>query len=306
MFRVLSNLVLVFVILISFECSSFGQEEGFRTWNDNTQSFSVIAKSIGFNGANVYLLKEDGQKIEVPIFKLSKKDQEFLAANEKPVESVKLSSVLTPIQIRSALVNIKELSLDNVMFLRIQILESLVQQMKQAQDSNTLAAHEKTIRQLIGCFKLSDVAMGKLDKPNDYEIKQFRNSLYPAYKNAEAAFRADYGRIATLSRALPEFSEYWAGAKLEELDVRTSSEVAAAAAAERARIAAERARQRRLSASDTFKLALSMMENAGSDVGLYLNMKQIAEEAAANASVSERIEIGLYAQERLKQRNQGN
>ena len=306
MFRGLCNLVLALVILISFECSSFGQEEGFRAWNDDTQTFSVIAKSIGFNGANVYLLKEDGQKIEVPIFKLSKQDQEFLTANEKTVESVKSSSALTPIQIRSALVNIKELSLDNVMFLRIQILESLVQQMKQAQDSNTLAAHEKTIRQLIGCFKLSDVAMGKLDKPNDYEIKQFRNSLYPAYKNAEAAFRADYGRIATLSRELPEFSEYWGEVKLEELDVRTSSEVAADAAAERARIAAERARQRQLSASQRFILASSLMENAGSDVNLYLSAKGIAEEAAANASVSERIQIGLYAQERLKQRNQGN
>jgi hypothetical protein len=58
-----------------------------RTWNDSTGAFSVEAQFAGMEQGKVMLKKADGKTVAVPLDRLSKEDQEFLAqqtnANEK-------------------------------------------------------------------------------------------------------------------------------------------------------------------------------------------------------------------------------
>jgi len=51
----------------------------FRTWTSSTGKFSVVAKFVEFKNGRVHLeRKGDGKKIELPMSRLSKEDQEFI------------------------------------------------------------------------------------------------------------------------------------------------------------------------------------------------------------------------------------
>jgi len=49
----------------------------YRTWTDDTGTFAVIAKCVGFDGDNIRLQrKHDGREISVPLARLSKHDRD--------------------------------------------------------------------------------------------------------------------------------------------------------------------------------------------------------------------------------------
>jgi len=54
--------------------------EAVRKWTDNTGQFSVQAIVVEFRGDDVLLLREDGKVAQVSIARLSKADQQYLAA----------------------------------------------------------------------------------------------------------------------------------------------------------------------------------------------------------------------------------
>lgn len=61
--------------------SSDSRKEGFRTWNDNTGTFRVVAKLVEVGDDHVKLEMENGQQLTVPFARLSSTDLQF--ANEQ-------------------------------------------------------------------------------------------------------------------------------------------------------------------------------------------------------------------------------
>jgi hypothetical protein len=55
-----------------------------RTWNDATGAFSVEAQLVGVEEGKVKLKKADGKIVAVPVDRLSKEDQDFLAKQAGP------------------------------------------------------------------------------------------------------------------------------------------------------------------------------------------------------------------------------
>jgi hypothetical protein len=53
-----------------------------RTWTDSTGNYSIDADMIAFNDATIVLKKKNRQLVAVPIDKLSKEDQKYLASKE--------------------------------------------------------------------------------------------------------------------------------------------------------------------------------------------------------------------------------
>ncbi len=51
-----------------------------RTWKDESGKFSIEASFYSVTGENVKLLTSDGNRIEVPIGKLSEEDKEYIRA----------------------------------------------------------------------------------------------------------------------------------------------------------------------------------------------------------------------------------
>jgi hypothetical protein len=58
-------------------------EEGMRTWNDATGAFSLEAKFTGVKDGKVILKKANGKTLAVPLDRLSKEDQVFVAQQTK-------------------------------------------------------------------------------------------------------------------------------------------------------------------------------------------------------------------------------
>ena len=50
-----------------------------RTWNDSTGAFGVEAQLLGVDDGKVRLKKADGKTVAIPLDRLSKEDQDFLA-----------------------------------------------------------------------------------------------------------------------------------------------------------------------------------------------------------------------------------
>lgn len=71
--------VILAIVAITFPLFS-RTAEAVRKWTDNTGQFSVQAIVVEFRGDNVLLLREDGKVAQVSIARLSKADQEYLAA----------------------------------------------------------------------------------------------------------------------------------------------------------------------------------------------------------------------------------
>jgi hypothetical protein len=60
-------------------------EQAMRTWTDSTGKFKIEASLAGKEGDNVLLTKTDGKTIKLPLAKLSKEDQDYIAGlNAKP------------------------------------------------------------------------------------------------------------------------------------------------------------------------------------------------------------------------------
>ena len=59
------------------------QAEGMRTWNDATGAFSLEAKFVGVKDGKVMLKKANGKTVAVPLDRLSKEDQVFVAEQTK-------------------------------------------------------------------------------------------------------------------------------------------------------------------------------------------------------------------------------
>ena len=57
-----------------------------RTWNDATGAFSVEAQFVGVKEGKVMLKKADGKIVAVPLDRLSKEDQDFVAEHPQPGE----------------------------------------------------------------------------------------------------------------------------------------------------------------------------------------------------------------------------
>ncbi|MBN2580461.1 MAG: hypothetical protein JXB10_15865 [Pirellulales bacterium] len=71
--------------------------EEFRTWTDSTGKFSLRAKLDSVEGEKVILLRENGQRMTIPMKKLSRADLEFLAQRktDNPFQPVE-DSFFTP------------------------------------------------------------------------------------------------------------------------------------------------------------------------------------------------------------------
>ena len=82
------------------------QEEGMRTWNDASGAFSLEAKFVGVKDGKVMLKKANGKTVTVPLDRLSKEDQVFVAAQTKGQ-----TSAVTPAT--PATSNARELSHDD-------------------------------------------------------------------------------------------------------------------------------------------------------------------------------------------------
>ena len=59
------------------------EEEGMRTWNDASGAFSLEAKLVGVKEGKVILKKANGKTVAVPLDRLSKEDQVFVAKQSK-------------------------------------------------------------------------------------------------------------------------------------------------------------------------------------------------------------------------------
>ncbi|MCC9607231.1 hypothetical protein LOC68_13835 [Blastopirellula sp. JC732] len=70
---------------------SFGQES--RTWTDSTGKFTIVGKISSNDGKTLRIEKSDGKVVAIPVDKLSKADQEFLAkaAAENPFQEEEAS-----------------------------------------------------------------------------------------------------------------------------------------------------------------------------------------------------------------------
>lgn len=55
----------------------------YRTWTDSDGKFTIRAKFLKFSDSKIYLQKEDADKIEVPMRRLSKADQEWVRSELK-------------------------------------------------------------------------------------------------------------------------------------------------------------------------------------------------------------------------------
>jgi hypothetical protein len=56
---------------------------GYRTWTDDSGTFTVEAKYAGNEGENVRLLRKDGKEIKVPLARLSEADRKFVEESRR-------------------------------------------------------------------------------------------------------------------------------------------------------------------------------------------------------------------------------
>ncbi len=54
-----------------------------RTWTDSTGKFSLTAKLVSLDGDQVILERETGDKMTIPLAKLSKADQDYVATQKE-------------------------------------------------------------------------------------------------------------------------------------------------------------------------------------------------------------------------------
>ncbi|PQO40104.1 SHD1 domain-containing protein [Blastopirellula marina] len=76
-----------------FLCGSFVLADEARTWTDSTGKFTIVGKIASNDGKTVKIEKSDGKTVSIPIDKLSKTDQQYLASmsDANPFEEVEES-----------------------------------------------------------------------------------------------------------------------------------------------------------------------------------------------------------------------
>lgn len=74
-------------------CGDFSFADESRTWTDSTGKFTIVGKIASNDGKTVKIEKSDGKTVSIPIDKLSKADQQYLAkmADANPFEEVEES-----------------------------------------------------------------------------------------------------------------------------------------------------------------------------------------------------------------------
>ena len=65
--------------------------QGFRTWADDSGTFTIQAKYAGIDGQNIRLVREDGKEIKVPLARLSEADRQH-------VEKLRLAQPTNPFE----------------------------------------------------------------------------------------------------------------------------------------------------------------------------------------------------------------
>ncbi len=111
----LSALRLFFFIGLGFVFATATRADEFRTWTDATGRFKLQAKLVSVDEGDVTLVRENGKEMTIPLKKLSKKDQEYLAklesdnpfqaAEDNPFSPAKPARATSPGRLREVTVD---------------------------------------------------------------------------------------------------------------------------------------------------------------------------------------------------------